>query len=154
MHQHNRHTEKLKPTPQFSVYSALVAQVAVTSSPACITLDCYSFVCLCLSISTCARLQSFWQMRRFRGRRTWFSGGKMRRLSGKQRGRRGDHGLLTNRAKSSPLWWRRTTKHTTNPTLTFAASGFVSLCSLFDQYLLSFGLWLYEFGSSLIIGAQ
>lgn len=95
----------------------------------------FVFACTCVTVYLflSARLQSFWQMRRFRGRKTWFRGGKMRRLSGKPRGRRGGPGLLTNRAKSSPLWWRRITKHTTSPTLTFAASGFVSLRSLFDQ---------------------
>lgn len=67
MHQHNQHTEKLKPPPQFSVYSALVAQVAATSSPACVTLDCYSFVCLC----TCLTVYLFLPARTFSHSDRW-----------------------------------------------------------------------------------
>ena len=52
----------------------------------------------------------------------------MRRPSAKRRGRHGDPGSLTSKVRSSPRWWRLTTKHMTTPTLTSAASGCVSQC--------------------------
>lgn len=69
--------------------------------------------------------QSFWQTRRCRGRRTWFSVGRTRRHSVKQRGRHGGPDSLMNRVRSSPRWWRRTIKHTMTPTPTSVVLGSV-----------------------------
>lgn len=66
-------------------------------------------------------LQSSWQTRRFRGRRTWYWRGKRRR----QPGRRWSHVWMRSRPGLSPPWWKLTTRPMMPPILTSPASGLV-----------------------------
>lgn len=72
-------------------------------------------------------LQSSWQTRRFRGRRTWYWRGKRRRRPG----RRWGHVWMRSRPGSSPVWWKLTTRPMMPPILTSPASGLVQNRSFF-----------------------